>query len=119
LGELYTVDFYVKYGGAGEGDADAYLTMSAGAGSKTLTDTASGSWTLYTFTFTGTGSDTLTIAAQTNPSDWFVDDISVVGNGLTATPLPAALPLFAGGLGLLGMFVRRKKRSGAAVLTAD
>jgi hypothetical protein len=28
----------------------------------------------------------------------------------SATPLPAALPLFAGGLGMLGAFSRRKKR---------
>jgi hypothetical protein len=34
-----------------------------------------------------------------------------------ATPLPAALPLFAGGLGLLGMFARRKKRT-TSVLAA-
>ena len=29
---------------------------------------------------------------------------------LAPTPLPAALPLFAGGLGLLGLFARRKKQ---------
>jgi hypothetical protein len=32
---------------------------------------------------------------------------------LTATPLPAALPLFAGGLGLMGFLGRRRKRKGA------
>jgi hypothetical protein len=32
-----------------------------------------------------------------------------------ATPLPAALPLFAGGLGLIGLLARRKKRTAAAV----
>ena len=31
-----------------------------------------------------------------------------------ATPLPAALPMFAGGLGLVGMMSRRKKRKAAA-----
>jgi hypothetical protein len=36
-----------------------------------------------------------------------------VGNGLapTTTPLPATLPLFAGGLGLVGYLTRRKKRA--------
>jgi hypothetical protein len=28
----------------------------------------------------------------------------------TATPIPAALPLFAGGLGLMGLFARRRKQ---------
>ena len=32
----------------------------------------------------------------------------------SATPLPAALPLFAGGLGLLGLFGRRKKQKASA-----
>jgi hypothetical protein len=31
----------------------------------------------------------------------------------TATPLPAALPLFAGGLGVVGFFARRRKRKNA------
>jgi hypothetical protein len=33
---------------------------------------------------------------------------------LSATPLPATLPLFAGGLGLLGVFGRRKKQNAIA-----
>ena len=43
--------------------------------------------------------------------------ISVEANSLTTTPLPAALPLFAGGLGLIGIFARRKKRT-TSVLAA-
>ncbi len=31
--------------------------------------------------------------------------------GVSATPLPAALPLFAGGMGVLGFLVRRRKNS--------
>jgi hypothetical protein len=37
---------------------------------------------------------------------------------VTTTPLPAALPLFAGGLGLLGMLARRKKRKAEKALAA-
>lgn len=33
---------------------------------------------------------------------------------LNSTPLPAALPLFAGGLGLVGLLARRRKRKAAA-----
>lgn len=36
------------------------------------------------------------------------------GGGLNGTPLPAALPLFAGGLGVMGLLARRRKRKLAA-----
>jgi len=35
-----------------------------------------------------------------------------------ATPLPAALPLFAGGLGVMGLLTRRRKRNPAAIAAA-
>jgi hypothetical protein len=37
---------------------------------------------------------------------------------VTYTPLPAALPLFAGGLGMIGFLGHRRKRKTAAALTA-
>ena len=42
--------------------------------------------------------------------------ISVQAGELTATPLPAALPLFVTGLGALGLLGWRRKRKAAAVL---
>ncbi len=46
----------------------------------------------------------------------FSDSINFqgVGTQLNAVPLPAALPLFAGGLGLLGLIGWRRKRMAAA-----
>ena len=41
-----------------------------------------------------------------------------VGFALIATPLPAALPLFATGLGAIGLFGWRRKRKAAAALAA-
>ncbi len=37
---------------------------------------------------------------------------------LSNTPLPAALPLFAGGLGVVGLLARRRKRKNTAALAA-
>jgi hypothetical protein len=37
---------------------------------------------------------------------------------ITATPLPAALPLFAGGLGMVGFLAGRRKRKNAAAIAA-
>jgi hypothetical protein len=48
-----------------------------------------------------------------NPDNFGTYTVSV-----TATPLPAALPLFAGGLGLLGLFGRRRKQKAEAAAIA-
>jgi hypothetical protein len=60
-------------------------------------------------------------ASGGSDNPFFVADVSSAdGNtgsidfGLSQTPLPAALPLFAGGLGLLGMFSRRRKQKVSA-----
>jgi hypothetical protein len=37
---------------------------------------------------------------------------------ISSTPLPAALPLFAGGLGMIGLIAGRKKRKGVAAIAA-
>jgi len=47
------------------------------------------------------------------PSSWESIEISTA-----ETPLPAALPLFATGLGVIGLSARRRKRKAAAALTA-
>jgi hypothetical protein len=37
------------------------------------------------------------------------------GVEVASTPLPAALPLFASGLGLMGFLAKRRKRQGAGI----
>ena len=52
---------------------------------------------------------------------WFnnIGEIDVTINGAAmATPLPAALPLFATGLGVLGLLGWRRKRKAAAAIVA-
>jgi len=63
----------------------------------------------------------LNLAAGTYVLDNFVagsltdPNYAVLFAPVSATPLPAALPLFVGGLGVLGLLGRRRKRKSAAV----
>jgi hypothetical protein len=59
----------------------------------------------------GSGSDSLTIQSVSNLT------FSEVA-GVSTTPLPAALPLFATGLGAMALFGWRRKRKNAATLAA-
>ena len=107
LGGAYSGSFYTFDGGHG-GDAAAFLTFSVdGVPLVALNDTAS-SYAKYTFSFTGTGSDTLTFSAQTNPSEWFVDDVAVVGPAVGVTPEPVSMLLLGTGLLAVGFFARKK-----------
>jgi hypothetical protein len=54
---------------------------------------------------------------DTGSSDKDYDDLVFVGE-ITATPLPATLPLFAGGLGFLGFLGKRDRRKNAAAIAA-
>ena len=74
----------------------------------------SGAYEEFFFSFVGTGSDTLAIQGNTNPGEWSVDDISVTAAAVGATPLPATLPLFATGLGAMGLLGWRRKRKSAS-----
>ncbi len=53
-------------------------------------------------------------------SNSFGDTITAdgVADILSQTPLPATLPLFAGGLGFVGYLTRRKKRDLQAIAAA-
>ena len=73
----------------------------------------SGAFTLVTAPALLLASNTLVFQGLfTNPdSTVFIDEVSAAA----ATPLPAALPLFAGGLGIIGLLARRRKRNANAV----
>jgi hypothetical protein len=71
----------------------------------------------------GTGFDFITF---TTGGTGTIGSVELLDNGtaafeyadVTPTPIPGALSLFAGGLGLMGVFSRRKRRQGSAALAA-
>jgi hypothetical protein len=115
-GTLYTVNFFAEYGGAGQGDTNAFLEVQARGGSVTLGDQATDTWTGFSFLFVGSGSDTLSISATTNPSEWFVDDITITGGVTAAVPEPSTWAMMIlGFFGIGAMTYRRRKNAMLAV----
>ena len=78
-------------------------------------------WVTKSFLFTATGPEELLIFASTVLSGGTDENKQAFGPALdnvsiAATPLPAALPLFAGGLGVIGLLARRRKRKAAGLI---
>ena len=93
------------------------LTAGADGFSQQFTSTNDGSqhdlWQLETFTFVAnSASTTITLTGATGEKYIGLDNVA-----LNQTPLPAALPIFAGGLGMIGLIAGRKKRKAAATAT--
>jgi hypothetical protein len=62
------------------------------------------------FTFDGV-TTSVDISTSANSPFGYTQNIGPIAYDLTTTPLPAALPLFAGGLGALGLFGWRKRKA--------
>jgi hypothetical protein len=83
---------------------------------STVVSQASGTatWVAFSTDFTATSNlSTLSFIDTQGAFDAgiYLDDVSVAPVNASATPIPGALPLFAGGLGFVGYLTRRKKRS--------
>lgn len=92
------------------------------AGVLQINRNARGTGTMEYFGFSGGGFDEIRLENQgTNPNNTFADfefdagayDSFAVNTAAAATPLPAAFPLFAAGLGALGLLGWRRKRKNA------
>jgi hypothetical protein len=102
----------------------AFFNVNANSGNYEVDSSAgnavtgSASFDTSTFVFGGITSSTpfssITLVSDGPVGSYNVPEIEFV----TATPLPAALPLFAGGLGLFGFISGRKKRKAASLAAA-
>jgi hypothetical protein len=91
---------------------------------QTVTVTFTGSNLAANFTLTGgldiyAGADVTCVATGASCSNDPSFQTGAVGATLAAaTPLPATLPLFAGGLGFVGYLTRRRKQNGKQALAS-
>ena len=107
-GASYIVDFWFLPDG---GNPSSFSASFGGTTLVSLTNPAAGPYTEFSFGVTATGANTiLAFNFRDDPGFLFLDDVSV-----SQTPLPAALPLFAGGLGVIGLLARRRKGKAATV----
>jgi hypothetical protein len=85
--------------------------LTVGWGGNDVFDTAgTAGWTLHTFDLVANSNSTVLSFNTPEVSGVGLDDVSV-----TPTPLPAALPLFATGIGGLGLLGWRRKRKAQVV----
>ena len=86
------------------------LTFNGTPLSDEIDPDTDGIWSFGQFLVTATGTDTITLAFQDDPGFIAIDNLAVA----SATPLPAALPMFIGGAGLVALLARRRKQKQAA-----
>jgi hypothetical protein len=111
-GQTYTVSFWLNSNNAFPNE----IALSwSGTNILDLVNFTTSGWQQYSFTETASASSTtLLFGLRQDPGFSGLDDISV-STGVSAVPLPAALPLFATGLGALGLLGWRRKRKAAAL----
>jgi hypothetical protein len=108
----YTLTF--DLGGNARGAPAQTTTIQLGSFIDNILLNSGDPFTLYTLNFTTNGGNLM--FTDQGPSDQMGNILDNVT--LTSTPIPAALPLFAGGLGMLTLFSRRKKRKELDTLAA-
>jgi len=106
------------------GQAVQYIPTDPTAVFRSATFTTGTNYVAYSIVDNGLFGDNFALSwAMTCGNDIIQGQVILAGGDLTGTtplttPLPAALPLFAGGLGGIGLLARRRKRKNAAATVA-
>jgi hypothetical protein len=113
-GDSYTISFNLNF----DDNTNQGFIVDFGT-SQLLNLLNTGTNKLYTFDVGASGSSTaLDFLGYNVPSNTFLSEVSVTQDEV-ATPVPAALPLFASGLGVMGLLGwRRRRKMGAAIVAA-
>src|ERR1017187_6008048 len=101
-----------------QGQAVQFDPIQAAIRSATVSE-VDGSYIEYSIVDNGLLHNTFALSwAMTCANDAIQGLVTLGSTDLQGTPLPAALPLFAGGLGVMGLLARRRKRKNAAGIAA-
>ena len=101
-GKTYSGSLFVLATSGGDPAANFTVAIN-GVTYLSLSDNIN-DYTQETFSFVGTGRDTLTLAAKTDPGEWYVDDVSI-----GSVPEPSTWAMMMLGFGVLGFIGYRKK----------
>jgi hypothetical protein len=110
VGDTYAASVWVYYSGGVVGDPAAFLDVEINGTNQVALNGGPSApypdYALETFSFVGTGSDVLGVTGNTNPGEWYVDDV-VVTDAVSAVPEPASIALFGAAFAALACVLRR------------
>jgi hypothetical protein len=121
-GQTYRLTFDYSHNSGTASPSGAYVATVTVADGHSASNLLSNSvsqnngtaiWQAFSEDFTATSDTSVLTFIDTQGgfnAGIYLDDVSVDPVNVSATPLPAALPLFASGLGALGVFGWRRKR---------
>ena len=112
----FSIDLTYATGTNGVGGGRAGGGLTGTISKDAVAITSLGVWALYTIDVTDNSVNNADIVVNLRSDTGGISQPHQVDFDIapTATPLPAALPLFAGGLGVIGLFARRRKQKNAA-----
>jgi len=102
-----TINYYIDSGNGQFGNDGATSTATL-VGTQSCFSTCSAPSTLSPVDITGTYSETIEYIIGVSANDMGLQG-QFAGDGSIITPVPAALPLFAGGLAWIGGFLRKRR----------